>query len=154
LTREVVLSYPDLGPRLSLPARALRRLERLVQGDPPLLPSPPAAGASGGKVSVSRRGTRLQAQVSTDGPAYLVLKQAWYPGWRATVDGRRIPIYRADLALQAVPVPTGQHAVVVEYRPGSLVVGAALSLAAAVALLALLGAGRLAAGSPRHPARA
>ncbi len=141
LTQQVVLRYPDFGPRLSLPARALRRLNGIVQGEPRLLPSPPKAGAQSGSYRVSRQGTRLQAQVTVDGPAYLVLKQAWYPGWRATVDGKRVPIFRADLALQAVPVPAGQHEVVVDYQPGSVIVGTVVSLAAALALIILVGIG-------------
>jgi hypothetical protein len=58
-----------------------------------------------------------------------------------------VPIYRADLALQAVPVPAGRHTVVVDYQPASVLLGALGSLAALVALVALvigveLGAGR------------
>jgi hypothetical protein len=135
LLQQAVVSYPDVGPRLSLPTRALRRLDALLQGDPRLLPSPPNATARHASASIVRQGNRLQADVTSDGDVYLVLKQAWYPGWRATVDGRRVPIYRADLALQAVAVPAGRHTVIVDYRPASVLVGAAVSVAGLVFLL-------------------
>lgn len=141
LDRTVVLSYPDFAPRFGLAARVLRRADDLLQGDPPLLPPPPAARATTGSVRITQQGDRTTAVVTTNGPAYLVLKQAWYPGWRASVDGRRVSIYRADLAMQAVPVPAGTHTVVVTYRPGSLLLGSIGSMlgAAFLLLVALLG---------------
>lgn len=135
LLQRAVLSYPDIGPHLSLFTRALRRLDGILQGDPRLLPAPPVATARHADAGIVRQGNRLQADVTSDGTAYLVLKQAWYPGWRASVDGRRVPIYRADLALQAVAVPPGRHTVVVDYQPATPLVGAAVSLAGLVFLL-------------------
>ncbi|HEY8743371.1 MAG TPA: YfhO family protein, partial [Chloroflexota bacterium] len=150
LLQQAVLSYPDLGPRLSLPARILRRLDDIVQGDPPILPAPPVATAQHGSASILRQGDRVQADITTDGTAFLVLKQAWYPGWRATVDGRRVPIYRADLAMQAVAVPPGRHMVVVDYRPASVLLGAGVSaLGLIVLLLVGLFGWRRGGGRPR-----
>lgn len=137
LLQQAVLSYPNIGPRLSLPTRALRRLDAMLQGDPRLLPAPSPATAQHASASIVRQGDRLQADVTADGTAYLVLKQAWYPGWRATIDGQRVPIYRADLALQAVAVPVGRHTVVVDYQPASVLVGAVVSVAGLIVLLAV-----------------
>jgi uncharacterized membrane protein YfhO len=133
-----------------LPARILRRLDDIVQGDPPILPAPPVATAQHGSASILRQGDRVQADITTDGTAFLVLKQAWYPGWRATVDGRRVPIYRADLAMQAVAVPPGRHMVVVDYRPASVLLGAGVSaLGLIVLLLVGLFGWRRGGGRPR-----
>ena len=43
--------------------------------------------------------------VHTPAPAYLVLSEVWYPGWRAWIDGVEVPIYQADLAFRAVFLP-------------------------------------------------
>ena len=39
---------------------------------------------------------RVGYEVTTSVPAYLVLSEADFPGWRATVDGKPVPIYRAN----------------------------------------------------------
>lgn len=74
----------------------------------------------------------------------LVLAVNDYPGWRATVDGRAAEVVRADHAFQGVAVPTGRHSVRFQYRPRSLTLGLALTLAGllACALLWLMPARR------------
>jgi len=80
---------------------------------------------------------RLDAELSADG--YVVLLDAWDPGWRASVDGRPAPVLRANVAFRAVPVPAGRHRVELLYQPAEVGAGVALSLltlaAAAVAAL-------------------
>lgn len=56
-------------------------------------------------------------------PGWLVLFDTFYPGWRASVDGKEISIQRADVFFRAVPVPAGEHAVEFRYLPSSLVYG-------------------------------
>lgn len=67
-------------------------------------------------------------------PGYLVLSDAWYPGWRATVDGERVPLHRADLLFRAVAVDAGRHRVTFAFRPKSPLVGAVISLVTLTAL--------------------
>src|SRR5262249_25047593 len=59
--------------------------------------------------------------VETDpGPAgYLVLADVWYPGWRCTVDGRDVPLYRADFLFRAVELPEGAREVAFTFEPAS-----------------------------------
>jgi hypothetical protein len=51
----------------------------------------------------------------------LILSDAFYPGWRATVDGRPVPVHQVRAAnLRAVPVPAGAEFVTFHYAPGSV----------------------------------
>ncbi|MFQ5576545.1 MAG: YfhO family protein, partial [Anaerolineae bacterium] len=69
----------------------------------------------------------VSVAVAAGGPGYLVLSDAYFPGWRATVDGRPAPLYRANYAFRAVPVPAGEHVVAFNFKPVSWVIGLALS---------------------------
>jgi hypothetical protein len=88
---------------------------------------------------------RVRLDVSATAPAMLFLADLDYPGWRATVDGRDTPIYRANYLFRAVHVPAGQHTVEFVYQPRSFRLGLFVTVAATalvVAALALLGFGR------------
>ncbi len=61
--------------------------------------------------------------VKTDSAGYLVLSDAWYPGWHATVDGNSAPVLRANYAFRAVPVPAGDHQVQMVFSPLSWKIG-------------------------------
>lgn len=61
---------------------------------------------------------------------YLVLADAYYPGWTARVDGEPVTIERADVMFRAVPVPAGTHRVEFRYEPASVTIGAAISIGA------------------------
>ncbi|MCG6922520.1 MAG: YfhO family protein [Acidobacteria bacterium] len=77
-------------------------------------------------------------EVDLDGPGFVVSVDAWAPGWRASVDGRRAEVLRANSLFRAVAVPAGRHVVKMAYRPWSALVGLSIS-AAALLLLATLG---------------
>lgn len=44
-------------------------------------------------------------------PSFLVLQQAWYPGWTATVDGVAVNLIRANIAVFGIVLPEGVHEV-------------------------------------------
>jgi hypothetical protein len=68
---------------------------------------------------------------------YLVVDDGWFPDWRATVDGRETPVWRADYLLRAIWLPPGRHRVQMVYTPLSYLLGAAITLFASVSLIAL-----------------
>jgi len=66
-----------------------------------------------------------------------VLSDRWYPGWKATVNGVEAPVLRANGVFRAVPIPPGFSDVEFRFAPGSLLLGAWISLAGLVTLATL-----------------
>jgi hypothetical protein len=71
---------------------------------------------------------RVRISVEAPRHGWVVLADAFAPGWRATVDGLPAEIRRANLLFRAVEVPHGRHVIEMSYLPMSVFVGAALSL--------------------------
>lgn len=76
---------------------------------------------------------RVVVDVQAGQAGWLVLTDAYYPGWRAFVDGQPASIARADAFFRTVAVPAGAHQVEFVYEPLSLKIGAGISLLALVA---------------------
>ena len=100
----------------------------------------PAESGDQVRVTVSSyEATRISLRVDSPAPAYLILKDAHYPGWEATVNDAPAPIYRANLLFRAIPVPAGESAVVLLFQPSSwqaaLYIGSALWLIAILTLI-------------------
>ena len=74
--------------------------------------------------------------LETDQPGYLVLSDAHYPGWQATVNNQPAVIERANYAFRAVYIPAGQHTVQFVFDPSIWKVGLSIS---GVTLLILAG---------------
>ncbi|HEY0673345.1 MAG TPA: YfhO family protein, partial [Longimicrobiales bacterium] len=82
------------------------------------------------------RGNSVQRlQVSADAPALLVVLDNYYKAWHAEVDGREVPLLRANHTFRAIPVPAGQHEVVMRYSSETVATWATVS---GVILLVLL----------------
>jgi hypothetical protein len=89
------------------------------------------AGAGGGEVEViGYAPERIELRAHLDAPGYLVLADAYYPGWTARVDGREVPIQRADVYFRALALGEGEHDVTFEFRPASVYAGLAAGLLA------------------------
>jgi hypothetical protein len=81
----------------------------------------------------------VDLSIKANSPGWVVLTDAWYPGWEVTVDGKPAALLPADYAYRAVHVDAGQHTVSMQFRPASWRIGRAVSLAAAGLSLAALG---------------
>ena len=93
------------------------------------------AGESAARI-VEYGATRVVVRVEADAPGWLVLTDAYYPGWQATLDGESVPVQRANVMFRAVPIPAGAHEIVFTFGYGPRL---ALLLAGSVVLvLALL----------------
>jgi hypothetical protein len=102
------------------------------------IPLPEAADERPDMVRVTRyEPAEIELDVGTHGTALLVAAETEYPGWVAWVDGRETPIHRVDLAMRGVVVPDGAHRVRMEFRPGILWVGLAITIATSALLIGL-----------------
>jgi len=73
---------------------------------------------------------RQSIEVDTPAPTMVVLSQAYYHNWEASVDGNAAPLWRANYAFQAVEVPAGKHRILLVYKDKALRLGGVISLAA------------------------
>ena len=144
-------------------AQVQPRARTIRRSDPVGRPGLPRAEARG-RVTDSplRHGTALvrdesdrvllQVKVRESG-ASLVLMDSLFPGWRASVDGESAPIYLANHAFRAVPLPEGDHTVEFRYEPATYRVGLFISLLTLGMLLSFGGA-CLVSSRARAPAMA
>lgn len=101
---------------------------------------PAGGGALPVVTDIAAGGDTTTVRLRPGRAAVLVVSTFDDPGWRADVDGRHVPITRADGALQALHLPAGASTVRLRYEPALFTWGAIVSLAAwAVVALALVG---------------
>jgi hypothetical protein len=93
---------------------------------------------------------RVELRARLDRPGLVILADTYYPGWRLTIDGRPAPIFRANRMMRGAAVPEGEHSLVYTYAPLSFRIGAMVSTAGLLVLLALVGSSWR---EPRAPPR-
>lgn len=124
--REVVLEAPG-----QIQGQARDQLQLATQG----------ATGSEGEARIERyEPSKVSIVTRSDEPAYLVLADSYFPGWRAEVDGQPTVLYRANHNFRAVQVPAGEHVVAFKYSPDSFMLGLFVSfvgLAVAALLVAV-----------------
>jgi uncharacterized membrane protein YfhO len=76
---------------------------------------------------------------SAESRTVLVVAQAGYHCWQASVDGASVPLWRANYAFQALEVPPGRHEVRIIYVDRAFQTGAIISITALITCIALLG---------------
>jgi hypothetical protein len=108
LTRVAVLDAPPPGPLGQL---ATTRSARVVGYGP----------------------QHVDVAVDPGEAALLLITDSFYPGWRATADGRPVAVLRADGLFRAVPVPAGAQRIRMWFDPLSVKLGIVLSAAALLA---------------------
>jgi hypothetical protein len=94
------------------------------------LPQP----ASGSAAIVSEIPTRVTIALDMKTPGLVVLADLWDQGWQAYLEGKPVPIVRADHALRGVEAPAGRATLEFRYQPASAARGWRLCGLAAVCL--------------------
>ena len=99
----------------------------------------PAACTRGSSTLASSVPGIEEYDVDSDGPAVLVTRDSFAPGWTATVDDQEAEVLRANGKHRAVPVAAGRHRVRLRYAPAVLppALWATMVAAAAAAFIAV-----------------
>jgi hypothetical protein len=95
-----------------------------------------AAGARAVPIG-TYNGNELRLFYKTSQPGYLIFVDNWDPYWRATIDGKYVPLVRSFNTFKAISIRPGKGIVTFEYSPWLpyrwfIVLGAALAAAAFV----------------------
>jgi hypothetical protein len=123
----------DAITRPDFDARELAITERRLSGLP-TEPRPDGRGPTADAAIVSYEPERVVARARTAEPGLVVLPDTYFPGWKAEVDGREVPVERVDYLFRGVRVAAGEHAVELRYEPLSWRVGWIISLIALIGL--------------------
>ena len=78
-------------------------------------------------VSAERLDGRFLIRTRCDSPCWLVVRESYMPGWKASIDGEAGVVVPADYLFCAVPIPAGEHLVEMIYATPGLRRGAILS---------------------------
>jgi hypothetical protein len=109
-------------------------LEFMSQEEPPALEH--EAGPA--QITVTETGlNHVTIKAMLAQPGFVVLADAYYPGWQATIDGQPTPLYRANSVARALYVPQGEHVIHYQFRPVDFYSGSVISGIAWTAVLAL-----------------
>ncbi|OPX97033.1 MAG: Bacterial membrane protein YfhO [Syntrophorhabdus sp. PtaB.Bin006] len=115
----------EMVDRMSDPSTDLTR-EMVILSDTEAIADDGRAQGKVRLVSYKTDHVLIQYEADTDG--FLYVSDAYYPGWKAYVDGKETKIYRANLAFRAVPAPKGNHTVSFRYIPLSFYSGLILTI--------------------------
>jgi hypothetical protein len=91
---------------------------------------------------LERRPDRVRIEADLPEEGYVVVLDSYDPGWRASVDGRKSRLLRANFGFRAVQAPAGHHTVELVYRPRAVLIGLVLTACSALAAL-VAGSGML-----------
>ena len=81
----------------------------------------------------------LKYQYSSATEQLAVFSEIYYrDGWKAYVDGKEQPHFRANYILRAMVLPAGSHTVEFRFRPSSFITGNMVSLAGSGILILLI----------------
>lgn len=115
-------------------------VETLARGDSAAVlegaPQPKALG-EGQVLDFVRSSNWLSIEATSRSDSILIVNDSFWPGWRATIDGKEVPIWRADVLVRAVPWPAGRHELEMKYEPPEIRIGWFISLTGVLALTVL-----------------
>ena len=99
--------------------------------------SPAVRGSSpAGEVQITgRQPNAVTLKADLTRPGYVVLLDRYDANWHAAMDGREVPVLRANQLFRAVYAEPGRHVLVFNYRQNGLLAGILITLVTIVGLL-------------------
>jgi len=73
---------------------------------------------------------------------FVVFSENFYKnGWNATIDGKKIPIYKVNYSLRGIVVPEGKHQIIFEFQPKIIKTSGTISLIAYLIFILIIAFG-------------
>lgn len=120
------LARPDFDPLV----------ESYVEDDPGFDTSTDAPRGAPARIAVDEEDV-VEVEATLSRPGLVVLADAFYPGWRVTVDGVSARIVPTNHLFRGVPTAAGTHRIRFEYRPLSVSIGIGVSVLGWLAIAGL-----------------
>jgi hypothetical protein len=115
---------------------ALKPAKEVLLEEPLSAPLPKKPPEDPGTATVvDYKFNRVVVEADAKSDCILVLGDAYYPGWRATIDGQPAPIFSAYYAFRGVRIPAGSHRIEFFYMPASLKAGLGISMATLIVMM-------------------
>ncbi|MDW8109136.1 MAG: YfhO family protein [Candidatus Kryptonium sp.] len=81
---------------------------------------------------------KIILKANATGNNLLFLSETWYPNWKCYIDGKEVPVYKANYVFRAVVVPPGIHEIVFVYEDKEFELGSRISLFINILILGAL----------------
>jgi hypothetical protein len=107
----------------------------ILAADPGDSPAVQGSAPAGQVEITAHRPDTITLKAELTRPGYVVLLDRYDANWHAKIDGREVPVLRANQLFRAVYAEPGQHVIAFSYRQHGLLAGMLIS---ALTLLALL----------------
>jgi hypothetical protein len=81
---------------------------------------------------------KVKLKAKATGNNLLFMSDTWYPKWKCFIDGKEVPILKANYVFRAVVVPEGEHEILFVYKDDKFELGSRVSLGINILVLILL----------------
>jgi uncharacterized membrane protein YfhO len=107
----------------------------ILAADPGVSPAVRGSGPAGRVEITERQPNVVTLKADLSQPGYVVLLDRYDSNWHATIDGREVPVLRANQIFRAVYAEPGQHVIAFNYRQNGLIAGMLITCVTIVILL-------------------
>ena len=106
--------------------------EIVLEDDPKIIKT---NGNIGDAKTIEYQPNNIEISVDSRSNALLLLMDNYDNGWKASIDGKSVPILRANYAFRAIGVDSGKHIVRFWYDPWSFKLGVYIAIAGLIGIL-------------------
>lgn len=111
------------------------RSEIFLESDPGIIKT---EGEIGTAKIVNYKPNKIEISVDAKSDALLFLSEIYYQGWTASVDGKNVPILKANYAFRAIVVDEGKHSIKFWYDPWSFRLGVYIAIGGVIGILIMI----------------
>ncbi|MDP5028204.1 MAG: YfhO family protein, partial [Flavobacterium sp.] len=91
---------------------------------------------------ISYKPNHLKYISNNSNEGFAMFSENYYKnGWKATIDGKEIPIFRTNYVLRGLQIPAGKHTIEFKFEPEVVKTGSTIALISSIGMLLLIGAG-------------